>query len=116
MSRPRDRKHQDISFGSRPSLPEHLMADPDDLLVVFNMVQASLYRQFKPSQVITYLTPWELRGRRPKRVFTTGLGISDQAWRFRGELELLAHKFGTEIYGIEQYDEVCGLAELQEAV
>lgn len=82
------------------------MADPDDILIVYGRHQARQYPQFKSSQVIPFLSLYLLKGWRPKRVFRTGLGVSDAAWRMLAELEAMAWKRGTELYRIEQYDEV----------
>ncbi|AWY07622.1 hypothetical protein SEA_YOSIF_58 [Streptomyces phage Yosif] len=77
-----------------------------DILIVYGMHQANLYPQFHRDNVIPYLSHYRLRGLKPKRIFRTGLGLSRQSWRVREALEELHWKYGTELYRVEQYDDV----------
>ncbi|WP_438470727.1 hypothetical protein [Streptomyces asiaticus] len=83
----------------------------DDILVVYGFHQARVYPEFNRNNVFTLhgvAAFGRLRGRRPKRIFHTSLGLSREADRLRNELARLEALFGTEIHHVDElyiYDE-----------
>ncbi|MEU6572329.1 hypothetical protein [Streptomyces sp. NPDC046805] len=83
----------------------------EDILIVYGFHQARLYPEFNRDNVYTLhgvAAFGRLRGREPKRVFHTGLGLSREADRLRRELQLLEWKYGTKIHHVNElymYDE-----------
>jgi hypothetical protein len=83
----------------------------DDILIVYGFHQARLYPEFNRDKVFTLhgvMAFAKLRGRQPKRVFHTGLGLSREADRLRQELRMLELKYGTKVHHVNElfmYDE-----------
>ncbi|QBI99418.1 hypothetical protein SEA_CAELUM_58 [Streptomyces phage Caelum] len=83
----------------------------DDILIVYGFHQARLYPEFDRNNVYTLhgvAAFGRLRGRRPRRIFHTGLGLSREADRLRQELRLLELKYGTKVHHVNElhmYDE-----------
>jgi hypothetical protein len=83
----------------------------DDILIVYGFHQARIYPEFNRSNVFTLhgvMAFAKLRGRQPKRVFHTGLGLSREADRLRQELARLEGKYGTKVHHVNElymYDE-----------
>ncbi|MFD7677497.1 hypothetical protein [Streptomyces sp. NPDC060187] len=83
----------------------------EDVLIVYGFHQARLYPEFDRNNVYTLhgvAAFGRLRGRRPRRIFHTGLGLSREADRLRRELRLMELKFGTKIHHVNElhmYDE-----------
>lgn len=83
----------------------------DDVLVVYGFHQARRYPEFNRNNVYTLhgvAAFGRLRGRQPKRVFHTGLGLSREADRLREELHRMEAMYGTEVHHVHElhmYDE-----------
>jgi hypothetical protein len=83
----------------------------EDILIVYGFHQARVYPEFNKSNVYTLhgvLAFAKLRGREPKRIFHTGLGLSREADRLRQVLRELEHKYGTKVHHVNElymYDE-----------
>ncbi|ATI18995.1 hypothetical protein KGG85_gp55 [Streptomyces phage Tefunt] len=83
----------------------------DDILIVYGFHQARIYPEFNRNNVYTLhgvAAFGRLRGRQPKRVFHTGLGLSREADRLRRELRMLELKYGTKVHHVNElymYDE-----------
>jgi hypothetical protein len=83
----------------------------DDVLIVYGFHQARLYPEFDRNNVYTLhgvAAFGRLRGRRPRRIFHTGLGLSREAGRLRAELTRMEGLYGTEIHHVNElhaYDE-----------
>ncbi|MFD7259359.1 hypothetical protein [Streptomyces sp. NPDC059874] len=88
----------------------------DDILIVYGFHQARAYPEFNRDKVFTLhgvAAFAQLRGRRPKRVFHTGLGLSREAGRLREELARLEALHGTTVHHVNElhmYDEVASEA------
>ncbi|AUG87243.1 hypothetical protein KGG77_gp25 [Streptomyces phage Omar] len=79
--------------------------NPDDILIVYGWHQARVYREFNRQNVYTMhgvMAFAKLRGRQPRRIFHTGLGLSREAGRLREELRRLTWKYGTEIHHVDE--------------
>jgi hypothetical protein len=76
----------------------------EDVLIVYGRHQARRFPEFKPENVIPYLSLYLLGSRTPKRVFRTGLGLSRQAMKAREALEDLAWDHGTEIHHVREIE------------
>lgn len=77
----------------------------DDILIVYGFHQARRYPEFDRDKVFTLhgVTAFaRLRGRRPKRVFYTGLGQSREAIRLRRELARLEVLYGTKVLHVDE--------------
>ncbi|WP_031513624.1 hypothetical protein [Streptomyces sp. NRRL F-5123] len=80
---------------------------PEDILIVYGFHQARRYPEFNRENVYTLhgvAAFGRLRGRRPKRIFHTGLGLSREADRLRVEFNLLEAKYGTAVYHVNELD------------
>ncbi|MDX3525116.1 hypothetical protein P1P75_01295 [Streptomyces sp. ID05-39B] len=83
----------------------------DDILIVYAFHQARLYPEFDRGKVFTLhgvAAFGQLRGRRPKRVFHTGLGLSREAGRLMEVLKELEYRYGTRVHHVNElhmYDE-----------
>jgi hypothetical protein len=83
----------------------------EDILIVYGFHQARIYPEFNRDNVYTLngvAAFGRLRGRQPKRVFHTGLGLSREADRLRRELAALEGKYGTKVHHVNElhmYDE-----------
>ncbi|MGW3323920.1 hypothetical protein [Streptomyces virginiae] len=81
----------------------------DDILIVYAFHQARAYPEFNRDKVFTLhgVSAFaQLRGRRPRRVFHTGLGLSREAGRLREELVRLEALYGTEVHHVNALYEV----------
>lgn len=77
----------------------------DDILIVYGFHQAREYPEFNRDKVFTLngvAAFAQLRGRRPRRVFHTGLGLSREAGRLREELVRLEALYGTEVHHVNE--------------
>lgn len=77
----------------------------DDILIVYGFHQARVYPEFNRDNVFTLhgvAAFGRLRGRQPKRVFHTGLGLSREADRLRQELKQLEWKYGTKVHHVDE--------------
>ncbi|WJN62596.1 hypothetical protein [Streptomyces phage phiScoe1] len=83
----------------------------EDILIVYGFHQARAYPEFNRNNVFTLhgvAAFGRLQGRRPRRVFHTGLGLSREADRLRQELARLEGLYGTEVHHVDDlyvYDE-----------
>ncbi|MFI5863523.1 hypothetical protein [Streptomyces sp. NPDC051546] len=90
-----------MTLESEPLTP----VNGDDILIVYGFHQARAYPEFDRDKVFTLhgAAPFgRLRGRRPRRVFHTSLGLSREAVRLREELAHLVVQFGTEVHHVDE--------------
>ncbi|MEU9605417.1 hypothetical protein [Streptomyces sp. NPDC048057] len=79
----------------------------DDVLIVYGFHQARRHPEFKRENVFTLHGArafGQLRGRRPKRIFHVGLGLSREAGRLRELFAWLEKHCGTEIHHVNELD------------
>ncbi|QFG10724.1 hypothetical protein SEA_ANIMUS_56 [Streptomyces phage Animus] len=77
----------------------------DDILIVYGFHQARIYPEFNRANVFTLhgaMAFAKLRGRQPKRVFHTGLGLSREAGRLMEVLKELEWKYGTKTHHVDE--------------
>ncbi|QPB09883.1 hypothetical protein KGG73_gp49 [Streptomyces phage Sentinel] len=88
----------------------------EDVLIVYGFHQARAYPEFNRNNVYTLhgvAAFGRLNGRRPARVFHTGLGLSREADRLRNELARMEALFGTKVHHVNElymHDEVASEA------
>ncbi|MFF3249694.1 hypothetical protein ACFYWP_01455 [Actinacidiphila glaucinigra] len=80
----------------------------DDILIVYGFHQARLYPEFNRNNVYTLhgvAAFGRLRGRQPRRVFHTGLGLSREAARLLDEFVRLEACYGTAIHHVNELNQ-----------
>ncbi|MFE9925169.1 hypothetical protein ACFYQA_27420 [Streptomyces sp. NPDC005774] len=88
----------------------------DDILICYGRHQARPYPEFNRDNVFTLhgVAAWaNLRGRRPKRVFHTGLGLSREAGHLMETLKWLEYHHGTRVHHVgelHKYEEHADVA------